>query len=146
MTEKELRKLNRRELLEMLLEQTKETERLRDALQKTAEKLQNRELMVQEAGSVAEASLRLNGVFEAAQQAADQYLENIRRQSGEVEAKCQAMEAETRSKCDRMLEDAKRQADAHWQNSRKKLEAFVAQQQGLREILLALFPKNGEQE
>lgn len=37
--------------------------------------------MEQEAGSIAEAALRLNKVFEAAQQAADQYLENIRTQA-----------------------------------------------------------------
>ena len=46
--------------------------------------------MEQEAGSIAEASLKLNKVFEAAQQAADQYLENIRirseiSQNGETE-------------------------------------------------------------
>lgn len=34
--------------------------------------------MEKEAGSIAEAALRINKVFEAAQQAADQYLENIR--------------------------------------------------------------------
>ena len=39
----------------------------------------SRRIELEEAGSIAEASLRLNGVFEAAQQAADQYLENLRR-------------------------------------------------------------------
>ena len=37
-----------------------------------------REIELREAGSIAEAALRLNGVFEAAQKAADQYLYNIR--------------------------------------------------------------------
>lgn len=38
----------------------------------------NREIELLEAGSIAEASLKLNKVFEAAQKAADQYLYNLR--------------------------------------------------------------------
>ena len=39
----------------------------------------NRVIELEEAGSIAEAALKLNGIFEVAQQAADQYLMNIRR-------------------------------------------------------------------
>ena len=90
MTEKELRRLSRTDLLEMLLEQSKEVQRLQQELEETKQKLEDRRLMEQEAGSVAEAALRINKVFEAAQQAADQYLENIRirskiSQNGETE-------------------------------------------------------------
>jgi hypothetical protein len=35
--------------------------------------------MLKEVGSIAEASLKINKVFESAQLAADQYLENIKR-------------------------------------------------------------------
>ncbi len=78
MTEKELRRLSRMDLLEMLLEQSKEVERLQTELETVKKQLDDRRIMEQEAGSIAEAALRLNKVFEAAQQAADQYLENIR--------------------------------------------------------------------
>lgn len=81
MTEKELRRLSRMDLLEMLLEQSKEVERLRAELETVKKQLEDRRIMEQEAGSIAEAALRLNKVFEAAQQAADQYLENIRMQA-----------------------------------------------------------------
>mgnify|MGYP006994937696 CR=1 FL=1 len=74
MTEKELRRLSRTDLLEMLLEQSKEVQRLQQELEETKQKLEDRRLMEQEAGSIAEAALRINKVFEAAQQ----YLENIR--------------------------------------------------------------------
>ena len=83
MTEKELRRLSRTDLLEMLLEQSKEVQRLQQELEETKQKLEDRRLMEQEAGSIAEAALRINKVFEAAQQAADQYLENLRRLSEE---------------------------------------------------------------
>ena len=90
MTEKELRRLSRMDLLEMLLEQSREVERLQKELETVKTQLSDRRIMEQEAGSIAEASLKLNKVFEAAQQAADQYLENIRirseiSQNGETE-------------------------------------------------------------
>ena len=81
MTEKELRRLSRMDLLEMLLEQSKEVERLQKELETVKKQLEDRRIMEQDAGSIAEAALRLNKVFEAAQQAADQYLENIRNRS-----------------------------------------------------------------
>ena len=79
MTDRELRKLNRRELLELLIEQERELEHLQEMLREAEERAQSREIRISEAGSIAEAALMLNGVFEAAQAAADQYLDNIRR-------------------------------------------------------------------
>jgi hypothetical protein len=69
MTDKELKKLSRAELLEMLIEQSKRADELQAKLDKAEEELNSRQLKVDEAGSIAEASLRLNGVFEAAQAA-----------------------------------------------------------------------------
>lgn len=82
MTDKELKKLSRYELLEMLLEQSKEVERLKEELEKANALLEERQILIHNAGSIAEASLKLNGVFEAAQKAADQYLENIKQIHG----------------------------------------------------------------
>lgn len=76
-----LKKLKRDELLELLLEQTKRAEALEEQLRLKDEQLKNKEIAVSEAGSLAEAALRLNGVFEAAQQAADQYLQNIKKRA-----------------------------------------------------------------
>lgn len=79
MTDRELRRLSRGELLELLLSQTREVESLRAQLREAEEKLRSRELTLASAGSIAQAAMELNGVFEAAQRAADQYLENVRR-------------------------------------------------------------------
>lgn len=80
MTEKELHKLKRGELLEMMLAQSREIEALRSRISELEKKLADREIRIRESGSIAEAALRLNGVFEAAQAAADQYLENLKKQ------------------------------------------------------------------
>lgn len=65
------------ELLELLLEQEKEIERLQAKNAELREKLSVRRLKMKTAGSLAEAALQLSGVFEAAQEAADIYLKSI---------------------------------------------------------------------
>lgn len=78
MTEKELKKLNRKQLLELLLQQAEKIELLETELEETKQKLSDKIIKEKEAGSIAAAALMLNGVFEAAQAAADQYLESIK--------------------------------------------------------------------
>ncbi len=80
MTDKELKKLSRAELLEMLIEQSKEVASLKQQLQEANEKLEDKKIKIENAGSIAEAALQLSGVFEAAQKAADLYLGNIKLQ------------------------------------------------------------------
>lgn len=111
MTDKELHKLGRKDLLQLMLESAKEVEKLKNRLKETEEQLagmensyerlrkrldekdsqihnlkenlesqkKRRDIELEEAGSIAEAALRLNGVFEAAQKAAEQYVYNVRR-------------------------------------------------------------------
>ena len=88
-----LKKLGRRELLELLVKQSQQLDALEDEL-KTAkqqlaeahQKLEDRTLAIQNAGSLAEASLALSGVFDATQRACDLYWENILRLSREEDA------------------------------------------------------------
>ena len=78
MTDKELHKLKRSEWLEIMIEQGKEIERLQKCLSEAEEKLHDRRIVMEKAGSIAEAALQLNQIFETAQRAADQYLESVR--------------------------------------------------------------------
>lgn len=61
------------------MEESRENERLRAQLQEMNEKLADRAIRIERAGSIAEAALQLNGVFQAVEEAAAQYLENVRR-------------------------------------------------------------------
>ena len=81
MTDKELRKLSRSDLLELLISQTEENRVLKSRVEQMQNQLLDRRIAVDKAGSLAEASLQLNGVFQAAEKAAQQYLENIQRMS-----------------------------------------------------------------
>ena len=79
MTRKELQIMGRRELIVLLLEISNENDRLRTQLGDAQRRLASREIRIKRSGSIAEAAMELNHVFEAAQSAANQYLENIKR-------------------------------------------------------------------
>ena len=70
MTTRELRRLSRKRLLELLIGQMEENRSLR-------RQLQERNQAFEKTGSLAEAALQLGGVFEAADRAAQIYLEHI---------------------------------------------------------------------
>jgi len=78
MTDLELKRLSRADLLELLLKEHREKERLQAELEQVHKELADRRILLKEAGSIAEAALRLNGVFEAAEAAAAQYVESLR--------------------------------------------------------------------
>lgn len=79
MNEKELRRLSRAELVELLLELSRENSTLRAQLDEAQAALQDRTLRMEEAGTMAEAAMKLTGVFEAADAACRLYMENYRR-------------------------------------------------------------------
>lgn len=79
MTEKELRRCSKADLLELLLHQQKETERLKAELEEEKKKQKALHLKLSRVGSLAEASLAVTQVFEEAQRAADHYLNSVRR-------------------------------------------------------------------
>ena len=79
MTEKELLKLKKSELLEIMLAQSREIDSLRAQLEEANAELVNKRINIEESGSIAEASLKLTRIFEEAQKAADLYLENVKR-------------------------------------------------------------------
>lgn len=139
MTDKELQKLSRSELLEMLIAQTEENDRLKRQLNEAEARLKDRQIAIENSGSIAEAALSLNGVFEAAEKAAKQYLENIEHLSSRQEEQCRDMQtkaeqqaAETISAADAYSKRAHAQADAYWNEVIKKAAALLKDQDALR--------------
>lgn len=79
MTEKELRRCSKADLVELLLYQQLETERLKAELEEEKKKQKALHLKLSRVGSLAEASLAVTKVFEEAQRAADYYLNSVRK-------------------------------------------------------------------
>ena len=107
MTDKELKYLSRSELIDIIYELQKQSEAKDAQMQKMQAALDERTLRMSKAGSIAEAALGINGVFEAAQAAADQYLASIR--EAEAIRALKKDEAERQQK--QILEEANRKAD-----------------------------------
>lgn len=72
-----LRKLSKLQLMEMLADQEAEIGRLKKQIQQLEQQAEKRRILIERSGSIAQAALELNGVFEAAQRAADDYLANV---------------------------------------------------------------------
>lgn len=81
MQEVDLKKLNRAELLTMLMSLTQRCDDLELELAQTKEDLTRRQIEIGKSGTMAEAAMRINRLFEDADKAARMYLENIRFQS-----------------------------------------------------------------
>lgn len=64
MTKQELKKSSRADLLELLLEEHRENGRLQIELKNLNEKLDDKSIQIEKDGSIAEAALQLNGVFQ----------------------------------------------------------------------------------
>ena len=157
MTDKQLRQLSRTELLEMLLEQGRENERLQTQIAELEEKLKDREIRIDRAGSIAEAALALNRVFEAAEASCVQYVENIRLMNERMDeleeirdAKSKArasmiiqdaqlqssnLEAETRARCDALLAKTDAMVEEKWNQISQRLTALYKSHEGLMELV-----------
>ena len=125
MTDRQLRKQSRLNLLKLLLEEKKENETLRQQLQEAQRQLQSRQLDISQSGTLADAALKLSGIFEAAEVACQQYTENIRSLSGRQEEICRKMEQETRDKCDKMLDHARQMSRAYWEEYTDKCSRYM---------------------
>lgn len=106
MTEREMRRLRRVDLLEMLVQLSKENQHLIQELEYVNQKLRNRTIAIETSGSMAEAALKLNGIFEAADAACKQYEENMAAMSRQQKELCKQMEMETAQKCAQMKQNA----------------------------------------
>ncbi|MGN1333965.1 MAG: hypothetical protein ACI4U1_02520 [Anaerovoracaceae bacterium] len=138
MTDKEIRRLSRSELLQMLISQMEENEVLNEKLKKTEEELNKRCIAVEKAGSLAEAALSINEVFKAADAAASQYIENIEMLITKQETVCKNIQADAEKKALKIINDAneykkkaKAEADNYWNQIKISVDNLLKDYQSL---------------
>ena len=166
MTDKEIQKLRRKDLLQIMVGQSKENdglklqiEELKKEIEILKDKLADKAIKVDKAGTLAEASIQLNGVFEAAEKAAKQYLDNLQDLYEREKVNCEKKEEETKIRCAAMLQSteercrfmkenaeieckameqrARKEVDKHWDELSVKLEAFYCAHEEVRSLLAA---------
>jgi hypothetical protein len=121
MDDRQLRSLGKAELFNLLRVQEEEIERLTSEKQALEKRSEERAIIMEKAGSIAEAALQIGGVMRAAQESADIYIESLR-----------AMEADYRAKVEKAENEAMRRADEI-----VVLEAGRIVQRGRHEALMA---------
>ncbi|MDR1204707.1 MAG: hypothetical protein LBL26_04385 [Peptococcaceae bacterium] len=112
MTDKQLRVLGKTDLLRLLREQEEEIERLGDENRALAKRVEERALIMENAGSIAEASMQINGVMRAAQESADLYLESLRAMRSEYKGIIEKAENEANRRAEEIIREAERRAVA----------------------------------
>lgn len=122
MTDKELRRLGRMELVDIIYQLEKKQGELEEENKELQSKLDSVRITIEESGSIAEAAIGINGVFEAAQKAADQYLEEIHLANREVENRCKLMLKEAETNASLILDRAKANAETIKKQAVQELE------------------------
>jgi predicted HicB family RNase H-like nuclease len=126
MTKKELKKLSRADLIEMLIDQSIELNDIKEKYQKAQGELDNQNIAIDNAGSIAEASLHLTDVFLEAEKAAQIYLQNIQLLSDRQEAICSAREKECLERCAEREKECQAKIEARMKETEQRCNAMLA--------------------
>ena len=111
MPDRELRRMRRAELVEIILALKQTEDRLRAENAALSAQLQERQIHIENAGSIAQAALELNKVFEAAQAAADEYVASVRAANKNTDAAANALRAQAEAEAEQILAQAQTEAD-----------------------------------
>lgn len=131
MTDKELRRLGRPELIEIIYQLEKSQEENRQEIARLQARLQDRTLRLSEAGSIAQAALQVNGVMEAAQAAADQYVQAAEADRQQARTELSDAQAQART----VTDQAEQHARDHWDLFREKAEQLIRDHHELSALL-----------
>ena len=92
MTDKEFKRLSRAQLIEIIYQLQLQIDKLNEEKQALENELEDKRLRLQSAGNIAEAALEINDCFRSAQNAAEQYLNEIKAIREETEAERQRID------------------------------------------------------
>ena len=147
MAQVEFRKLRRLELVDIIYrlqedleEQTKENEKLK-------RRLEDRELRIEKAGSIAQAAAELNGLMEAAQKTVDQYRVSVegslwrremeaRQQTAQAAIKAEETKRKAEKKAGEILQEAGDQAEENLQEARNQAKEILQEARNQAEEIL----------
>ena len=125
MADRELRQMHRAELIEIIYALKQSEDQLKAQNAALTAQLQDRQLRLEKAGSIAQAALELNNVFAAAQAAADDYLHSVQASLADTDAAANTL-SQARSEARRILEQAQADADSLKVQTQQECDALTA--------------------
>ena len=117
MTDKEFKRLSRSQLIDIIYQLQLKQEELTAENEELAKALADKRLRMSKAGNIAEAALEIHNVMQAAQDAANHYLEEVRIR---VNNSCQRILKEANNKAAAIIEKAQLEAEEIIAQARKK--------------------------
>lgn len=87
----DLSKLNRKELLELLVIQSEKIDELESTLKEKEKELKNRNIVYENSGSLADACIEINKLFETANKVKEQYEDSIKNKEKELDKNNKAL-------------------------------------------------------
>lgn len=158
---KELKKLSRKELLEILLEQTKRIEDLEQNLADKEKQLESKKISLNETGTLADAALKLSDIFKNADEAIAIYKlnveESVKKEEKKFKKECKEIKEKlisdteakllkkaetTAKKCEKKEKETEEKCQKREQEAEKRLKELETQIKKLEKKL----PKKEEVE
>ena len=108
MTDKEFKRLSRSQLIDIIYQLQLQMEDLTEQNRGLENALADKRLRLSEAGNIAEAALEINDCFRSAQNAAEQYLNEIKAIREEAEAERQRIVSQARAEAEAIIAGTKK--------------------------------------
>ena len=108
MTDKEFKRLGRAQLIEIIYQLQLQIDKLNEEKQELENELKDKRLRLSNAGNIADAALEINNCFRSAQNAAEQYLNEIKAIREETEAERQRVLSQARAEAEAIIAGAKK--------------------------------------
>ena len=125
MTDREFKQLNRAQLIDVIYQLQLQVDELNGQKQKLEAAIADKRLRISAVGSIAEAALEINDCFRNAQNAADQYLSEIKAIREDAEERRAKLLGEARTEAEEILAKAKEEAEALLAKAREDAQTIV---------------------
>lgn len=122
-----MKKMSREKLVRLFVEERKKTDELNAEIEKLTAKLEDKNVAIGRAGSIADAALSLSGVFEAAQDACDRYVGSVEAAVARRESESAERDAMSKKRAEELLNEAMKGSEAILKEAVRQGEAILAE-------------------
>ena len=134
--------LSKNEMMMVMHDQEQEIERLKAKVSELQATIDNYEIKVEEAGTLAEASAQINNLFEAAQATVETYIENMKKRAekseeilADVQKQADGIISEAEAVAQKRLAAADAEIDEKWAVIESRLLVMYESHKGLQELV-----------
>ncbi len=134
--------LSKNEMMMVMHDQEQEIERLKAKVSELQATIDNYEIKVEEAGTLAEASAQINNLFEAAQATVETYIENMKKRAekseeilADVQKQADGIISEAEAVAQKRLAAADAEIDEKWAVIESRLLVMYESHKGLKELV-----------